>query len=76
MWIGAAVAVLAVGMVTREVVRSGMVRLGLLDHWWGYLAYAITGIALVGAGMHMLGRADRPREGQNQPERDEERPTG
>jgi hypothetical protein len=63
-WVGAAVAVFAAGVVTREVIRSGHAGGDLLTHWWGQVALTAVAITTVATGMYLLNRAYRNRRAE------------
>ncbi|MGC5660334.1 hypothetical protein ACN261_08000 [Micromonospora sp. WMMD723] len=58
-WIAAAIAVLAVAVVMEELLRSGTLAEGLLDHWWGHVGSTVLLLGGVGAGLYFLHRAYR-----------------
>ncbi|MEU1605741.1 hypothetical protein [Micromonospora matsumotoense] len=58
-WIVAAIVVLAAAVVMEELLRSGTVADGLLDHWWGHVGSTALLLGGVGTGMYFLHRAYR-----------------
>lgn len=59
LWVGAAVAVLATGMIGRALVQSGTVTGGPLTHWYGQVALGAAAFAVAGAALYLLDRAYR-----------------
>ena len=60
-WVAAAVAVLAAGVIGRELVRSGTVAGDLLSHWYGHVGLAVAAVAVAGTALYLLTRAHRNR---------------
>lgn len=58
---GAAVAVLAAGVIVRELVRSGAVADGLLSHWYGQAGLTAVVFFVAGTSLYSLHRAYRRR---------------
>ena len=60
-WAGAAVAVLAAGVIVRGLIRSGAVADGLLSHWYGQAGLTAGALLVAGTTLYMLHRAYRRR---------------
>jgi hypothetical protein len=60
-WVGAAVAVFAAGVLIRELLRSGRVGGDLLTHWYGHAGITAVVITTAAAGLYFLHRAYRSR---------------
>ena len=60
-WVGAAVAVLAAGVIVRELVRSGTVADGLLSHWYGQAGLTAVVLLVAATALYLLHRAYRRR---------------
>ncbi|MBO4159262.1 MULTISPECIES: hypothetical protein [Micromonospora] len=45
--------------MTEELLRSGTLADGLLDHWWGHVGSTALLLGGVGAGLYFLHRAYR-----------------
>ena len=58
LWVGAGVAVLAVAVVGRELIRSGAVGedLGWLSHCYGQAGVGAVVLAVAGIGLYLLNR--------------------
>jgi hypothetical protein len=63
-WLGATVAVLAVAVTGRELIRSGTVAGDFTSHWYGQAGMAAIAVAVAGAALYMLHRAYRDRTGR------------
>ncbi|MEU1883958.1 hypothetical protein [Micromonospora sp. WMMD987] len=58
-WLVAAMVVLAAAVTMEELLRSGTLAEGLLDHWWGHVGSTALLIGGVGAASYFLHRAYR-----------------
>lgn len=63
-WVGAAVAVFAAGVLTRELIRSGRVGGDLLTHWYGQAGLTVIAITTAATGLYFLNRAYRTRRAE------------
>ena len=60
-WVGAAVALLGVAVLGRELTRSGTLGGSLVEHWYGEAAFTAVFLTAVGAALYCLHRAYRSR---------------